>query len=281
MNETWGFVLAFATALVWGTYAVPFKISKSKNLSQFQMLTGVGIFISGLAMSAILGYPLKLNGYGLLSGILWGVANAVFLVSLSNLGISRAVSIVSSLVIISTFLWGALVFNELPKGLAMGFLGIATIISGVILISITQKSQSQNIRTGLITAVLSGLIWGSQLAPLKIGNLETKDFFFSVCFGIFITSALVAFIQKVRFKNEAIGMSFLSGVIWNIGNLLSVIAISFIGIAKAMPFTQASALAAVLWGIFYFKEIRKPKQIAQVLSGAVVLLIGIIILTKS
>lgn len=281
MNETWGFVLAFATALVWGTYAVPFKISKSKNLSQFQMLTGVGIFISGLAISAILGYPLKLNGYGLLSGILWGIANAIFLVSLLNLGISRAVPIASSLVIISTFLWGALVFNELPKGLVMGFLGIGAIISGVILISITQKSQSQNIRTGLITAILSGLIWGSQISPLKIGNLETKDFFFSVCFGIFITSVLVAFIQKVRFKNEAIGMSFLSGVIWNIGNLLSVIAIPFIGIAKAMPFTQASALVAVLWGIFYFKEISQVRQKIQVLLGAIILIIGITILASA
>lgn len=278
MNETLGFLAAFGTVLVWGSYAVPFKISKSKNLSLFQMLTGVGIFISGLAISAVLGYPLKLNGYGLLSGILWGVANAIFLVSLSNLGISRAVPIASSLVIISTFLWGVLVFNELPKGLVMGFLGVAAIISGVILISITQKSQSQNIRIGLITAVLSGLIWGSQLAPLKFGNVATEDFFFSTTVGIFVTALVIFFATKGKFKNEAIGLSLLSGMIWNIGNLLSVIAISVIGIAKAMPFTQASSLVAVLWGIFYFKEISRLRQKIQVLLGAIILLVGIAIL---
>ena len=276
--ESLGILAALGAALAWGTYAVPFKISKSENLVQFQALTGVGIFLSGLIISKVAGYSLNLNSYGLLSGVLWGIANAIFLTALSNLGISRAVPVVSSLVIISSFLWGVLVFNELPTSAVTGFLGIGAIILGVILVSTTENTQSQNIKKGLLAAVLSGLIFGSQLVPLKFGHVATTDFFFSTTIGIFLTGLIIFLVKKVGFKNEAVAMSILSGIIWNVGNLLSLISISLIGLAKAIPTTQSSSLIAVLWGIFYFKEITQPRHRLQVLVGATILLIGVIML---
>lgn len=99
--ENLGIVVALGAAIAWGIYPVPFKISKSENLNQFQALTGVGIFLSGLIISLFFGYSLSLNPYGLLSGILWGTSNAIFLTAIFNLGLSKAVPIVSSLVILS------------------------------------------------------------------------------------------------------------------------------------------------------------------------------------
>lgn len=276
--ENLGFLASLIAALAWGSYAVPFKKSKSENLTQFQALIGVGILISGLIFSLILGYTLSLNIYGLISGVLWASANVIMLPAIINLGISKAVPIISSLVIISTFLWGVLVFNEIPSGMLMGFLGIGLIVVGVILVSSTANTQSKSIKKGLILAILSGLIFGSQLAPLKIGNLTTKEFFFPVCLGIFVTAILIALIKKVKFSNEAIKESLLCGVLWNIGNLLSVISISIIGLSKAMPISQSSSLVAVLWGLFYFKEITAKKKMLQVLIGAIILMIGIVIL---
>lgn len=277
--ESLGILAALGAALAWGSYAVPFKKSKSERLLQFQVLIGVGVLISALIFSLILGYPLSLNIYGLISGVLWAIANAILLPAIINLGISKAVPIVSSLVILSTFLWGVLVFNEIPQGLLMGFLGIGLIIPGVILVSTAVNTQSKSVKKGLILAILSGLIFGSQLAPLKIGNLTTKEFFFPVCLGIFITAIMIALIKKVKFKKEAIKEGLLCGVLWNIGNLLSVISISLIGLSKAMPISQSSSLVAVLWGLFYFKEITKRKLMVQILIGAIILLTGIAILS--
>lgn len=273
-----GFLAALGAALAWGSYTVPFKKSQSKNFMQFQALMGVGIFVSGLILSIILNFPLTVNLYGIISGILWAIANAISLTALSNLGLSRAVPLMSSIVILSSFLWGVVVFKEIPSGLFLGFIGIGLIILGVTLVSKTTNDISQNVKKGLIAGVVAGLIWGSQLAPLKIGRLTTEDFFFSSCLGIFITALIIALVSKVRFKNEATVESILSGAIWNIGNLLSVVSISIIGLAKGQPISLSSTLVGVLWGLFYFKEITQAKKIFQVLIGTIVLITGIVIL---
>ncbi|MBI2334995.1 hypothetical protein HYU96_04325 [Candidatus Daviesbacteria bacterium] len=276
--ENLGFLAALGAALAWGSYLVPFKISQSKNLLSFQALMAVGIGFSGLLISLILGYSLTLNMYGLLSGVLWASANVISLVAVLNLGLSRAAPLLSSLVILSSFLWGALVFGELPTGIIMGFFGIGLIVLGVILISATGNTHSQNIKKGLLAGIIAGLMFGSQLVPIKVGNVATRDFFFPVCFGIFITGLLISQVMKVKFKKEAVKESLLSGLIWNIGNLLSLLSLSIIGLSKMGPISQSAILVAVFWGLFYFKEVAQRKKMIQVLIGAAVLLAGVAIL---
>ena len=274
-----GFLLALGAAIAWGSYAVPFKKSKSENLIQYQALMTVGIFISGFIFSFLAGYPINFNVYGLISGFLWAIANFISLFAFANLGLSKAAPIISSLVILSTFLWGTVVFNELPAGLVMASVGILAIITGVIMASTIISTQSLNAKMGLIAAIFSGLIFGSQLVPLKLGKVEPQDFFFSSTLGIFIIGIAIFLFKKARFKKEAITLSLLSGVIWNVGNLLSLISVSLIGLAKSIPLTQTAVLIAILWGVFYFKEVRSGKSIFQVLAGAVVLLTGVIVLS--
>lgn len=275
--ENLGYLLALGTALAWGSYMVPFKKSKSANLIQFQALMAVGIGLSGLIFSLVLGYSLNLNLFGLISGMLWAAANAIFLTAIINLGLARAVPISSSLVIISSFLWG-LLFGEELQGMSTGFLGIGLITTGVILISALGSSVAQNKRKGIIAAVSAGLIWGSQLMPLKAGHVSTADFFFSVCIGILISAIALFLFKKSAFKKEAVWESFLSGFIWNIGNLLSLISLSLIGLSKMSPTSQSSTLVAVLWGLIYFKEVKNSRAKIQILVGAVILFIGIVTL---
>lgn len=264
--------------MCWGSYMVPFKKSGSLNLIQFQAVMAVGIGLSALVLSLLLGYPVGFNLYGLVSGVLWAAANAIFLVAAANLGLARAVPIASSLVIIFSFLWGGLVFAEMPAGLLAGFLGIGLIVVGVSLIGMIGNTASQNIRKGLFSAMAAGVIWGSQLVPLKIGRVSTEDFFFPVCLGILLSGVIIFALSRKGFKKEALGMSLLSGLIWNIGNLLSLVSLAIIGLAKEGPISQAAVLVAVLWGLFYFKEITSPKLKWQILAGALILFTGIIIL---
>lgn len=276
--ENLGFLAAIGAALAFGTFMVPFKIAKSDKLVLFQVVMSVGILLSGLVLTLILGYSLRPNIYGFAAGILWAVANSAALTAIFNLGLSRAVPLMSSLVVISAFLWGALVFGEMPAGMIMGFAGIALIILGVILSSATGNLEGQNVKQGLFAAVAAGLIFGSQLVPLKVGNVTTGNFFFSVSLGIFISVALMAMVRKIRFSTEVLKEGLISGVIWNIGNLLSLVSLSLIGLSKMGPISQTATLVAVFWGLFYFKEITKSKAKIQVLIGAVILLLGVIIL---
>lgn len=276
--ENLGLLYALGAALAWGSYYVPFKKSKSGNINQFQLLVGVGIFLSSIIFSIALSYPLQLNWYGVFSGVLWAIANVIALSAVVNLGMSKAIPILSSLVILSNFLWGVVFFGELPAGMGMGFAGIGFIISGVILVSSSGNTQTQNFKKGLTAAVLGGLIFGSQLTPLKFGNVETKDFFFSLSLGIFVTALIIAAVNRVKFTKIALKESILSGIIWNVGNLLSLISISLIGLSKGIPISQSSILVAVFWGLFYFKEISLTRAKIQVLIGAVILVLGIVVL---
>ncbi|OGE27962.1 hypothetical protein A2867_02715 [Candidatus Daviesbacteria bacterium RIFCSPHIGHO2_01_FULL_40_11] len=273
-----GVLAAAAAALCWGSYMVPFKKSGSLNLTQFQAVMAVGIGLSGLLLSLILGYPLSLNAYGLFSGVLWATANTIALVAISSLGLSRAVPIIASFVVILSFLWGALIFNELPSGLLMGFLGIGLIISGVVLISAIGITGGQNIKMGLLATISAGLIWGSQWVPLKMSNVNALDLFFPVCLGIFFSGLIIFVVKRAEFKREAITESLLSGLIWNAGNLLSLVSLSLIGLSKMGPISQMAVLVAVLWGLFYFKEVTNIKARLQVLIGAIILLGGVAVL---
>lgn len=276
--ENLGFLAALGAALAWGSYIVPFKKSRASDLVQFQALMTVGVFLFALIISPVLGYSINLNFYGLLSGVMWASANAISLLVISDLGISKGVPIWVSLVILTSFLWGALIFNELPAGILLGIIGIILIIFGVCLVGSSGSAKSQNAKRGLFLAIVAGIIFGTQLVPVKLANLMPQIFFFPMSFGIMITGLTIAVLKQVTFKNEAVLASLLSGAIWSLGNLLAVIAVSLIGLAKGFPLTQSAVLIAVFWGLFYFKEITQPKHRLQVLIGAIILLIGVITL---
>lgn len=272
-----GFLAALGAAICWGTYLVPFKISKSERLMFFQAVMSVGILLSGFVISLFFNFSLIPNTYGLMAGVLWAIPNALSLIAVSNLGIARAAPIVSSLVILTSFLWGVF-FKELSTGLILGFIAIGLIILGVILIGATENVHSQDIKKGLSAAVLAGLLFGSQFVPVKIGHIAPQGYFFSMSLGIFTTALAIFLFCRVKLESRAIKESLLSGAIWNIGNLLGTLAISLIGLAKGLPVTQSAVLVAVLWGLFYFKEITRRKQKMQVLAGAIILLTGIVTL---
>lgn len=275
--ENLGLLAALGAALAWGSYVVPFKKFPS-NSWQFQAVMSVGVFIFGLLISLLFGFPLNFNFYAILSGVMWALANALSLIVMSDLGISRGVPVWISMVILTSFAWGVLFFGELPAGLLVGLVGIALIILGVILVSATGNLTSKNAKRGFALAVFTGMIFGSQYVALKWANLAPQVFFFPMSFGILITGLSIAILKRVRFESQGMGAALLSGAVWNLGNLLGIVAISLIGLAKGFPITQASVLVAVLWGLLYFKEITQKKKMLQVLAGAVVLLAGVIIL---
>ena len=149
-----------------------------------QAFMSVGIFLFGLFTAILLSYQINFNIYGITSGLIWGAANAISLSAISNLGLSRTTPILSGIVIIGSFLWGALVFNELPAGIIAGMIGIILIVLGIIIVTARGKDQSKSAKRGVILAITAGLLFSSQLVPIKIANLSPTVSFFPLSFGI-------------------------------------------------------------------------------------------------
>ncbi|MBI2074839.1 MAG: hypothetical protein HYT83_03330 [Candidatus Levybacteria bacterium] len=276
--ELQGYLAALGAVLVWGSYSVPFKKSPASNPVQFQALMGVGVFLFALFISLILKYSLNLNYYGLIAGILWGVANAISLSAIRAIGIARAIPIWVSVIVVVTFLSGAFIFNDLPSGVLVGLVGMLGIIGGVLLIGSAGDARGENLKKGILLSILAGTIFGICITPIKIGNLQPSMFFFPMSVGILLFSLGFGVFKKLAFKNEAIFQGIAGGVLWNVGNLFSIIAISFLGLAKGYPITQAALLISVFWGVFYFKEVTKRSDLVKILSGAIILVAGVVIL---
>lgn len=273
-----GFLAAAGSALVWGSYIVPFKKSPSSNIALFQTMMTVGVFLFALIVSPFIGYPLSLNIYGIAGGIFWGIGNILALKAVSEIGMSLAMPVWVSVVVIGSFLYGILLFHELPSGILLGLFGIFLIILGVVFVGTTGKSERKNIKQGIIAATIAGIFFASQLVPLKIAKLTSAEFFFPMSVGILLFGIGFALYKKVKFTSKEVGKSLLCGGMWSVGNLLSIVAVSILGLAKGLPLTQSSLLISAMWGLFYFKEITKSSQVRQVIIGSIVLLSGVIIL---
>ena len=52
-----------------------------------------------------------------------------------------------------------------------------------------------------------------------------------------------------------------SGLLWSIGNVGNILAVSHLGQAIGLSLGQAAMIVSGLWGIFWYKEIVDPRKI--------------------
>lgn len=77
---------------------------------------------------------------------------------------------------------------------------------------------------------------------------------------------------------EAAGPGILSGFIYNIGNMLNIVAIFYVGSSVAYPLFQCGIIVAGIWGMLYFEE-SHGNALITLWAADVVLLVGIILLS--
>ncbi|NIO43965.1 MAG: hypothetical protein GTN36_00190 [Candidatus Aenigmarchaeota archaeon] len=276
-----GFLTALIAAMGWGTYLVPMKKIKKLNPFQFQLLMCNGIFLFSLLISITLNYSLSLNLFGIVSGLIWSTGNIISILAVKKIGLGRASAIWMSFVILVSFLWGILFFQENLNSVYFGVFGVFLIMVGILFVSLSRSKGRYKI-SGIMVAILAGLLFGSQYVPLKISNLTPDQFLFSMSFGILIAGWIYSgwtlfFSKNLDISNYA-KKGFLSGIFWVIANLSALFAVANLGISIGFPLTQLSLLIAVLWGIFYFKEVMEKKHKMKVLIGAIVMLLGAFLL---
>ena len=96
------------------------------------------------------------------------------------------------------------------------------------------------------------------LCPTKSKGLR---FLPSFCIGCGLASPLVFGIyccvqpMPSLHVRQALLMGLCSGLLWNTGNLLSILAIPILTYGVAYPIMQCAILISGLWGIYYFGEI--------------------------
>lgn len=121
---------------------------------------------------------------------------------------------------------------------------------------------------GILCALLVGLSGGSILVPLHYVPKSQAGLVFIPSFGLgcIVFSPMVCAVAYLytgimpdfQFKKTFL-TGLLSGFVWNLSNVLSVVAIPNIGYAVAYPIMQCALLISGMWGIFLFKVQPSPE----------------------
>lgn len=119
---------------------------------------------------------------------------------------------------------------------------------------------------------------GSSLVTLLI-------WFFLFCYHIICTKSFMQGYRKLpslhfRFRQGLILPGFTAGLLWSLGNVMSMICVNNLGEAIGYSVVQSSLLISGLWGIFYYKEVSGREVIAKWFLSAMIAFVGILILSR-
>lgn len=131
---------------------------------------------------------------------------------------------------------------------------------------------------GLIAVAISAIGWGSYLVPMKkVKNYDPYFFQFLMGFAIFLSSVIYAFISRhIIFSYYGI----IAGVLWSIGNILSILAVKYGGLSRAAPLWMSiGSASSFIVGITLLKESISNIYIASL--GIIFLISGVVIISRT
>jgi len=145
---------------------------------------------------------------------------------------------------------------------------------------------------GILCAMGLGILYGSMMVPAKLVSEDEQGFPYVVSFAIgaaivtLIDAPLYFGIQIFRgkgtpdfcFKVAAIP-GIVSGLVWNAGNICSIFAVKYLGMAIGFPLTQTDLLVFGFWGMLLYREITRPLAIISFFAYALLLLAGDVFLS--
>ncbi len=129
-----------------------------------------------------------------------------------------------------------------------------------------------------ILPTTSALFFGSQYVPQKkLGEVNTGHYNLSMAIGIIITSSIIfsiLFLVEMPSLNWIpMVVAFLSGIIWGIGNRLSISGVNRIGMSKATIMFNFTSVFSFIIGIMFYAEpvgIYKLIGMPIIICGAII-----------
>lgn len=269
-----GLMSSVGSAVCWGTFFVPVRKVNVASIWQLQGSTGIGVLLFAIPIGLFWGFGILPSG--LFSGVIWTVGNILALYSVKLIGLSRTSPFLAGFSILVSFLWGILFFEEKFSYMILAIGAIGLLLAGLPFVTSATKTSTVQ-RRGYLVAAASGIIGGSYVIPMQATH-TLQSGFFSSSLSIFAIGIPLLILSRRLIRKE-IAAGIISGSLFNAGSLFVLTAIVSIGITVAYPISQTATLFAVSWGVLYFKEIARKRNILRVVIGSVMILSGAILLS--
>ena len=70
----------------------------------------------------------------------------------------------------------------------------------------------------------------------------------------------------------------MAGLLWTLGNYLSVVAVDALGISIGFPIVQCNLIISNLWALFYYHEIQGREAVYWFMGSTLVIVAGVCLL---
>ncbi|KAJ3443044.1 transmembrane protein [Anaeramoeba flamelloides] len=127
-----GWVSVICAIILWGSYGIPVKISKTKDLHPFvfQLFFSFWIFVVNWIPVAWLNY--QFTWYGVIGASLWSPCSFCSIFGMKTIGMGLSQPILSIAAILVSFLWGILYFKEKIASVPLAIIALLSIFLGII-----------------------------------------------------------------------------------------------------------------------------------------------------
>ncbi|KAG6547916.1 hypothetical protein Mapa_010736 [Marchantia paleacea] len=310
-----GTLLAVLSAVANGTFTIFSKTGAVRRARVdpvvFNLWACVGIVLSSLLTLVM--YKFVWSYMGLISGLLFVLSASNSFRAVRLIGVSVGTGVWSGTAVLVSFVAG-MVFDPSGalKSKLWALVAIIIIMIGIVgvayaghvgrvaagheenLDTLLQRQpgpgeqKSGTFSTGVFTAIFAGVAGGLIMIPLTRASEDVQGvpYLPSFAIGVAIFAPIVTAIPYVtRVDREVPNLAptaaalpgIVSGIVWNIGNVLSILAIGYISYSIAYPIMQCGILVAGLWGMLLFEEIQGSSATAYWISGAIII-VGVAVL---
>jgi len=176
-SDACGWAAAIVSVVSFGSFGVPIKLSSSVEVHPLVMQSYKTIvcFLT-CWLVVFLGEEIRWSNWGLMSGLFWVPGAACGIYGIRNAGLAAAVGTWSSIIVLTSFLFGFVFFQEEVKSLhntAMAFVLLIVGLIGMSRYSAPQQSisTSKNIASSFDESIHSSVM-ALEMEPLNMDNEE-------------------------------------------------------------------------------------------------------------
>ncbi|MGE7947110.1 RhaT/GlcU family sugar-proton symporter [Lysinibacillus sp. NPDC093688] len=268
-------ILALLPALFWGSIVL-FNVKLGGGPYSQVLGTTFGALIFSIGIYFFVKPELSpiVFGVGIVSGLFWALGQVNQLKSIDLIGVSKTMPISTGMQLVSTTLFGVIVFHEWSTTMSviLGVLALISIIIGIVLTSLPNPEEKKeehgsNLKKGILILLVSTFGYLVYVVVIRLFNVSGWSALLPQAIGMVIGGVLLTFKHK-PFNKYAI-RNIIPGLIWAAGNMFLFISQPRVGVATSFSLSQMGIVIATLGGIFILGEKKTKRQFIAIIIGIV------------
>ena len=271
-------LLAILPAIFWGSIVL-FNVKLGGGPYTQTLGTTIGALIFSTIIYIVVHPPLTplIFIVGIVSGLFWALGQSNQLKSIDYIGVSKTMPISTGMQLVSTALFGVIVFREwsTTKTIILGVLALIFIVIGIVLTTLESeknKEQSGQFKKGIITLIISTIGYLVYVVVARLFNVSGWSALFPQAIGMVIGGLILTYKHKPF--NKYVIRNIIPGLIWAAGNMFLFISQPKVGVATSFSLSQMGIVISTLGGIFIIGEKKTRRQLISISIGIILIVLG-------